>query len=336
MKKIFALISALILTLSLFLGCGGNNAENEELVVYFVPSRDPEEIVSATEPLKALLQTELANQGYNFKNINIQVGTNFEAVGEALAAGTADVGFIPGGTYVLYDDVAKVILTATRNGLNKDSDIAKEWNGFPTEQTDKQVTYYRALIVSGPSEKGMALADKVNAGEKLSLEELQQANWGTSSTTSPAGYIYPSLWLKDNYGISITDLNNVVQCDSYGSMLARLASGQIDVALIYADARIDYSAKWKADYGRNQSIWDETNVIGVCSKIYNDTISVSKNSDIMTDDLIKALQNSFINIANTEEGKKVISIYSHNGYEVADDKNYDAERKAQEMIQSMN
>lgn len=335
MKKIISLMSALVLTVSLLIGCGGKETTNDELVVYFVPSRDPEEIVSATEPLKNLLKTELANQGYEFNNINIQVGTNFEAVGEALAAGTADVGFIPGGTYVLYDDVAQVILTATRNGFNKESEDPKEWNGNPTEQVDKQVTYYRALLVSGPSERGMALAKKVNSGEKLSLDDLQAANWGTSSSTSPAGYIYPSLWLKDNYGISITDLKNVVQCDSYGSMMARLASGQIDVGLIFADARMDYADEWQGEYGRSNSIWDETAVIGVCDKIFNDTISVSKNSDIMNDDLIKALQNAFINIAKTDEGKKVIAIYSHNGYEIADDKNYDSEREAQELIQSM-
>ena len=36
-----------------------------------------------------------------------------------------------------------------------------------------------------------------------------------------------------------------------------------------------------------------------------------------------------------EEGQKVISIYSHKGYQVADDANYDGERKAQELIKSM-
>lgn len=335
MKRIIAFLSALILAVSLFVGCGGKDTKDEELVVYFVPSRDPEEIVSATEPLKGMLKTELANQGYEFKDINIQVGTNFEAVGEALAAGTADVGFIPGGTYVLYDDAAQVILTATRDGLNKDSENPKDWNGSPTEKTSNQVTYYRALIISGPSERGQALAKKVNNGEKLTLDELQAANWGTASTTSPAGYIYPSLWLKENYGVSLTDLKNVIQTDSYGSMMARLASGQIDIGLIYADARNDYADKWEIEYGRSTSIWDETNVIGVGDKVYNDTISVSKNSAKMDEKLIKALQDSFINIAKTEEGKKVISIYSHNGYEIGKDENYNSEREAQKLIQSM-
>jgi phosphonate transport system substrate-binding protein len=76
--------------------------------------QEPEEIVTVTEPLKAMLQQELAAQGYTVDKVNIAVGTNYEAVGVALGAGTADIGLIPGGTYVLYDDGCDVILTATR------------------------------------------------------------------------------------------------------------------------------------------------------------------------------------------------------------------------------
>ena len=48
MKKILALLSVLVLSMSMFVGCGSSKAANDELVVYFVPSRDPEEIQSAT------------------------------------------------------------------------------------------------------------------------------------------------------------------------------------------------------------------------------------------------------------------------------------------------
>ena len=96
--------------------------------IAFVPSREPEEIITATEPLKQMLTDELATLGYDVGEVDITVGTSYEAVGEALAAGTADVGLIPGGTYVLYDDGCDVLLTATRDGLSIDSDNAKDWN----------------------------------------------------------------------------------------------------------------------------------------------------------------------------------------------------------------
>src|SRR5699024_9594042 len=184
----------------------------DELSIGFVRSREPEEIITATEPLKELLTEELAEQGYDVENVDITVGTNYEAVGEGLSAGTIDVGLIPGGTYVLYDDGAEVVLTATRAGLNKDSDDTSDWNdGEPTEPSDEQVTYYRSLIIAGPSEKGQELADKVNNGDELSWEDVNSATWAVMSSSSPAGYIYPAIWLGENFDSTITDLDNVLQ-----------------------------------------------------------------------------------------------------------------------------
>ena len=311
--------------------------EIEKLSIAFVPSREPSEIITATAPLKEMLTKELAGLGYDVKNIDITVGTSYEAVGEALSAGTADVGLIPGGTYVLYDDGCDVLLTATRDGLSIDSDSAKDWNDqAPTEATENQVTSYRALIIAGPSEKGKAVAEKVNAGEELTWEDIDGLNWSVMGSSSPAGYIYPSLWLQENFEKNITDLSHAVQSDSYGSAFARLASGQIDVLCTYADARRDYEDEWTGEYAMTNGIWDDTAVIGVTPAIYNDTISISKTSPIMDEDFKAALSEAFINIGNTEEGKEVIAIYSHNGYQPAKAEDYDSERAAQKMIQEMN
>ena len=335
MKRFLALLSVLVLSMSMLVGCGSKTADNDELVVYFVPSRDPAEIQKATKPLAEMLKAELSKLGYDFEKVRIEVGTSFEAVGEALSSGTAQVGFIPGGTYVLYDDGVDVALTATRFGLNHDSENPADWNTDPTENTNNKVKYYRSLVIAGPSEKGQKLAAKINNGEKLTLDDIQGATWGVSSnTTSPAGYIYPSLWLQENFGISITDLKSKVALDNYATSLSQLASGQIDVMVTYADARLDYVDQWNSNFGRTASIWDETNVIGVTDGIYNDTISVTKDAS-MTSELKEAIQQAFINIGNTEEGQKIISIYSHKGYEIGNSSDYDAEREAQKLIKSM-
>lgn len=361
MKKKMVLLLAATMMTSLLSACGSSNTTTtvdsttategvteevqteesiiniDKLTVAFVPSKDPDEIVTATAPLKEMLQEELKTLGYNIADVEITVGTSYEAVGEALSAGTADVGLIPGGTYVMYDDGAEVILTATRDGLNKDSDNAADWNdGEPTLPTEDQVTYYRALIIAGPSDKGQELASKVNNGEELTWEDLDSANWSVMSSTSPAGYIYPTIWLQENYEKSLTDLSSVVTADSYGSAMARLASGQIDILVSYADVRRDNEEKWTTEFGKTASIWEETNLIGVTPGIYNDTVSVSKNSSIMDDAFKAALQEAFIAIGNTEEGKEVINIYSHKGYQVAKDSDYDNEREAQKIVQSMN
>ena len=103
----------------------------------------------------------------------------------------------------------------------------------------------------------------------------------------------------------------------------------------YADARRDFENQWTSDFGRDKSVWDETNVIGVTQGIYNDTISVSKNDPIMTDDFKAALQKAFKDIAQTVEGKEVIEIYTHEGYQDAKSADYDGERKAQELVRSL-
>lgn len=312
------------------------NVEIEELSVQFVPSRDPEEIVTATEPLEGMLIDEMAELGYDIDSVKIDVGTDYEAVGEAMSAGSVDVGFLPGGTYVLYDDGADVILTSTRAGLSNDSEDPAEWNANkPTEPTEEQVTYYRSIMVAGPSEKGRELADKVNNGEELTWEDLDSASWSVMSSSSSAGYIYPTIFLQENYDKSLSDLSQISQADSYGTSVSRLATEQADVAVMYADARRDYVEDWEGTFGGSGDIWDQTDVIGVTPGIYNDTISVSKNSDIMDDDLKAALQDAFINIAKTDEGKEIIAIYSHEGYEKSESSDYDVEREAQEVLKNL-
>ena len=318
MKKSFwSKLAIGLSSLALLAGCSSNSGSDsnqsqsqnasktiETLKIAFVPSRDPETIVTTTEPLKELLKKELAKEGYDVKNVDISVGTSFDAVGEALASGSADIGFLPGGTYVLYDKEVDVLLTATRDNLLKDSTNPKDWNdGKETGRGTEQATSYKGLIIAGPTEKGKELAAKINSGQELTWDELNSAKWGVLGTSSSSGYIYPTLWLQEKYGKGISDLQNVVQSDSYASSAARLASGQIDIMVGYADVRNDYAKKWTSDYGRSEDIFKETNVIGVTPDIYNDTISVSKSSPIVDDAFKEAFANAMMNIAKTDKGK---------------------------------
>ncbi len=355
MKKTLALLFSLLLT-ALLACCGGQPSEPtppegaaqqpsgsterrqlDTLRIAFVPSHDPQEILEATEPLKGMLQTELAAQGIDVGSFEIDVGETYEAVGERLRDGTADVGVgMPGGTYVRYDDGCDVILTATRDGLSKDYDDAKSWNdGMPTVPVDRQTVFYRALLIAGPSEAGMAAAEKVNAGKELTWAELDALNWSVMGTTSSAGYIYPSLWLDEHYGKGVADLRHTVQANSYSDAFARLAAGEVDALLTYADARREYADQWDAEFGREVTIWEETSVIGVTAGIYNDTVTVSKASAVMDERLIAALQEAFIRIGDTAEGQATVAFYGHKGYQRATASDYDNERAAQQLIQKL-
>ncbi|MBD3949246.1 PhnD/SsuA/transferrin family substrate-binding protein [Tuanshanicoccus lijuaniae] len=342
MTKVWRYVAVLSLVATLFSGFFATTASAQEeidtLRLMFVPSRDPEDIITTTEPLKQLLIDELAKLGFKVGKVDIAVGTNYEAAGEALAAGTADAGFIPGGTFVLYEDEMEVLLTSTRKGLNKDSENPADWNdGKPTERSEEQVTYYKGLVIAGPSAKGKELAKKINAGEKLTWEDLDSAKWAVMSSSSSSGYIYPSIWLGKQFkGKTLSDLSNVVQAESYGSAVARLAAEQVDIIVGYGDLRTDNAEDWTKEMGRKASIWEETNVIGVTPNVYNDTVSASLASDIMTPEFKEALKTALINIAKTEEGKKVIAIYSHEGYQPASAEDYETEREAQRILREQN
>ena len=361
MKKILALLLALVMVFALC-ACGKSApapaapaAEDGEparphfdkLTLEFVPSKDADVIIAGTANLPELVQAEMAKLGYDIDEVDITVGTSYDATGEAMSAGSIDVGWLPAGTYLLYCDDVDVILTATRNGLSNDSTNPADWNGEAnkTLKNGPQVTYYRSLIYAAPSEYGKKLAEKVNNGEKLTWDDVNGAKWAVQKTSSSAGYIYPTMWLMENFdGKKISDLDNVIPLDSgYGTAFSYAAAESVDIICCYADGRNDYEASWmlptdqqdetgKQGMGRSASIWDELNVIGVTDGVYNDTVSISKASPFYTPELVEALQNCFINIAATDEGKAIFDIYSHTGYQVATDSDYDGARMAQSIM----
>ena len=320
----------------------------EDLKIEFVPSKDADVILTGVAGLDQMIIDAMATRGYTIDKVEITVGTNYDATGEALAAGSIDLGWLPGGTYALFSDDVDVILTATRNGLSNDSTDPRDWNGEAnkTLKDGPQVTFYRSLIYATPSEYGKKLAEKVNNGEALTWEDLDGANWGVMKETSSAGYIYPTMWLMENFdGKKISDLSHAQIIESgYGTAFAQAAAESLDVIVCYADGRNDYEAAWtlpvdqqdetgKQGMGREVSIWDELNVIGVTEGIYNDTVAITKAvPEVYNDEFIAAMQDALIEIIGTEEGHKIFDVYSHTGYAKATDSDYDGARKALEAV----
>ncbi len=350
-KNIPALLLTLALSCGLLAGCGasdtGETAQEESgadgvkrvpsLKIAFSPYADADIISESTQPLEELLKAKLLEKGYDVGEIDMSVGTSYTAVGEALSAGSADLGFISGGNYVLFSDDCDVLLTALRYGINKDSENPADWNdGTIEENTEEMSTYYRCILLAGPTEKGQELLDKVNNGQELTWEDLNSATWAVLNPTSASGYIYPCLWLQEHYGKGISDLDNVVECDSHTTSVARLAAGQVDVMVSYGHIRIKNAPIWESDFGGTAPMVEQTGVIGVTDGIYNDMIAYSKTSETMQDeDFRKAVGESFIELAETEEGQAIFSVFSQVGYTWGSDADYDGERAAQELLRSM-
>ncbi|PKK93006.1 MAG: phosphonate ABC transporter substrate-binding protein [Tenericutes bacterium HGW-Tenericutes-6] len=334
MKKVLLLLLVVFAVFGLA-ACEGAEKDITSLKITFVPSRDPEAILEFVEPLEEMLKEKLIEKGYTkLESVTVEVSATYEAAGEALDAGTTDIAFLPGGTYALYseDGNIDVILAATRNGLNKDSADPADWNdGEPTLPLDNQVTYYRSIVVAGPSAKGRELADKVNAGTPLTWEDLNSAKWGVQGATSSAGTVYPAVWLYQNFQKLVSDLSTAAPTGGYGNSIAGLANGTYDVVSLYADARRDYATNWTT-YGVEglTNIWTDTDVIIVTPGIFNDTIAVSNKT--VNDQLKKDLQDAFMELVATEEGLAVFAVYSHTGYAIVTDEDYEAARVAQSIV----
>ncbi|GAB2025017.1 phosphate/phosphite/phosphonate ABC transporter substrate-binding protein [Lactovum odontotermitis] len=336
LKRIIAVSAVAVLSAAvLAVGTSADAATKKikELKISFIPSKNPSDITTATKGLDTLLIKELKKQGYTVSKVDTSTGTDYNAVGKALDAGTVDIGWgVSGGTYAAYSKGAEVILTATRKGLSND-DLKNTknavnpqyWNDHkPTTYSKDEVTAYRGLLIAGNSEVGKQMADYVKKGKKIPVALIKKAKWGLSSTTSASGYLYPSEWLTKKYKISVRDLPNVVTGLDYGTAAADLASGTVDVIAGYADLRMDFAEDWTTTYHATDTIWNQTNVIGVTDEIYNDAILVSKTSDNLKKypGLKKALQKAIVSLSKTEKGKEIIKVYAHDGYKVSKASNY--------------
>ncbi len=362
MKKILVVLLSVLLVFGMT-ACGEKKTEDktiDKLTIAFVPSKDPDEILTAAKPLEQMLKTTLAAKGYTVNEVAISVGTNYNAVGEGMIAGTIDIGFIPAATYVQYhEDGVELLLEALRYGICDEKGTIidpklgiEPWNAGKTAQsTDGLVTGYASLIyVNIDTEKGADLYNKA-VSNTLTWEDVDSAEWYVCSTTSSAGYVYPSIWLNNMFGEGvgkerkiIANLSHVTGDGSYSAMIPQLIAGGCDVTVSFADYRYnaDANAYFEEAYkdeiaaGKYTSIYDIIKVIGVSDYIMNDTISVAseKVDPKMTPEFVKALQEAFMEIGSTPEGLACVQPYSHMGYRIGQDSDYDSSRAAAEILKN--
>lgn len=368
MKKLLVVLLSMLMVVTLF-GCS-KPAEDEtqpsdepkvteidELNIAFVPSKPADVILAAAEPLKQMLIDKLAEKGFKVGTVNIDVGTNFAVVGEGMASGAIDIGFLNSSTYILYSDSVDLLLEALRNGVGDangrvimPSEGITPWNsGITTDAKELAAGYAALTYVNIATEKGADLYQKTLDGT-LTWEDLDSARWQSSSPTSGSGYIYPSIWINNTFGEgagnekrTIASLSNLVPDQSYSDMMSALLTGGCDVIVGYADIRKDelsttnFEAAYKDEIaaGKYKNIWDIIKIIAVSDFIMNDNISVAKQEvdPKMTPELVKALQEVFMDIGSTPEGLACVEPYSHKGYQIGQDSDYDGTRAAAKLFQ---
>ncbi|MGF1993614.1 phosphate/phosphite/phosphonate ABC transporter substrate-binding protein [Enterococcus casseliflavus] len=268
----------------------------EKLTVQFVPSQAAETLEAKAKPLEQLLSDELGIP------VTVSVSTDYNTIVEAMASKQVDVGFLPPNAYVLANEQSnvKVLLQAQRYGI-------KQPGG---ESTDELVDSYRSMIV-------------VKSGSDIKeLEDLKGKTIATQDVTSSAGYVWPVAEMK-KAGIDINTDVTTVQVKGHDQAVLSVLNGDVDAAFVFEDARNTV----KNDY---PEIMDEVEPMYFTEPIPNDTISVRSD---MSEEWDKKIQDAFIAIGKDEEGKQIISdIYSHEGYIVSQDSNFDIVREYAEQV----
>ncbi|MDO4198928.1 MAG: PhnD/SsuA/transferrin family substrate-binding protein [Erysipelotrichaceae bacterium] len=365
MKKLLTVLLVSLMALSLA-ACGSSSEDTavdegpvtvETLSIAFVPSKPADAILEAAEPLKEMLKEKLAEKGFEVGSVEISVGTDFAVVGEGMISGSIDVGFLNSSTYILYhDDGVNLLLEALRTGVGDANgrviypeEGLDPWNsGITTDAAELANGYAGLVYVNIATEKGADLYQKTLDGT-LTWEDLDSARWNSSSVTSGSGYLYPSLWLNSAFGEgagnekrTIASLSSVVTDVAYSTMMENLLAGNCDVIVGYADIRKDAASTevFEAAYadeiaaGTYSNVWDVVKIIGVSDFIMNDCIAVADeaNDPKMTPEFVNALQEVFLEIGSTEEGLACVKPYSHAGYQVGDDSDYNPTRAAAQLF----
>lgn len=326
------------LSLAVLAGCSQKTEKDperpddlNELRIYLLPAGPEDSSLSEAEEIAGIMEEEMLKNGFQIGSITFHTAESYEEAGEALSAGKAHLAFIPAGTYVQYSDKIQVILTADVPGLSNDSGNPADWNGtdYKTLRTGTPTAHQKSLIIAGPSAYGRKLAQKISNGETLTWDDLTGARWAAGSPASTSAYIYPELYLSENYDRrTLQDLENLEQLGITDSF-RKAAEEEIDVFVCYADGRMDYEKQWNKEWGREGSIWEECSVIGVTPDMANDAAAITLVNDLVKSSrFIDALQKSLIQTAETKEGEQFFSRYAYAGFEKASGSDYDTAARA--------
>lgn len=308
LKKLSILGLALSLSVTLFAGCtsGQNKTDSsgsyvpKQLTVQFVPSQNAETLEAKAKPLEKLLSARLGIP------VKVSVSTDYNTIIEAMSSKQVDVGFLPPTAYILakQKNSAELLLQAERYGINPSDG----------SNTNKLVTNYRSEIVVKKDSPINKLSDL--KGKKIAWQDV----------TSTAGYIFPAAEMK-KAGIDPQKDVTGVTVQGHDKGVLAVLNGDVDAAAVFEDARNTV----KKD---NPNVFSQTKVIYYTQPIPNDTICVRPD---MASSWKKKIQDAFISISKDPQGKKIIyDVYSHIGYKIGNDKDFDVVRTYEKEVEGNN
>jgi len=293
MKKFLSALLVVTLVLAVS-ACGNDDSDYinpDVLEVQLIPSRDAAVLDAQRGPLEELLAAELD------MDVNVTIATDYNALIEGMASEQIHVGLLATTAYVLAHDegAANVILKSLRYDVDDNGNLL----------TDQPlVSGYKSQLVVGADSGIETLADLV--GKRIAI----------SSFTSTSGFVWPANLLADN-GIDPENDVTWVNAGGHDNAILAIINGDADAAFTFKDART-------LVVGDYPDINDRVLFLQDTTIIPNDTISVIPNLD---PDLVERITQAFLDIAADPVGSQIIDdIYSHKGYAVATDEEYEIVR----------
>jgi phosphonate transport system substrate-binding protein len=266
----------------------------DKIVLGLVPSREANTLVENAKPLTDALGKALSEKAGKTITVEGFVPTDYTGLVEAMNTGQADIGaFGPFALLQARDRAgAEIILQSVRNG---GATYHTQWM---TNDPDKYCTDTPKANADGwlgcngtaDADKGPVAADSVGKAKGAKVSFVEQ--------TSASGYIFPSLMLI-NAGVDPTKDVTPIFSGGHDKSVIAVCNGDAEVGVSFDDAR--GIAKTDCD------VKGKVVTFAYSPEIPNDGWAVRGE---LPDSLKKAIADSLLDYAETDDGKKVLdSIY---------------------------
>jgi phosphonate transport system substrate-binding protein len=267
-------------------------------------------------------------------------------------AGQVHIGFLTGQQYAFttltYPGKVEVLLASVRDAYSAQIDangneiLDKELIIKNTKVEGYNASYHPTVKATSYPAMLLVRTEDFNSGRITTIKDLAGKTVGTQHNGSGSGYLYPLLPMSEaNLKFVDSGTPNAANGEvlrkqpgnHQGSVLA-LLNKEVDAVWTFFDSR-NHASAYNAWIAANptKNLFTETTVIDLSTPISNDTISAVTS---LSTALKVAIQNAFMNVVKTEEGKAALAIYQHTGYLPRVDSDYQGERDYYTFVQSRN
>ena len=226
------------------------------------------------------------------REVEAVMATDYTGLVEAFRNGSLDAAFLTPASYVMAEQEAgvKVILRTQRG----------------------EIPFYYSVIFA-----------RKDSNIKT-LQDLKGKSVAFGDNLSTAGYIFPLKMFKSAGIDPQTDFENVLFSGGHDATVLAVYNKKVTAGATYANDKAGEDAAWKHILKPEQI--KEIEVIQVSEPIPSDNICVSKT---LPEDTVKKIQNFFLQMHTTEEGKKrLYDIYRIERFVTASDADYEGIREA--------